>query len=92
MTQASQSPNALVVDASVATKWQLNDERYAEQAATLLHSYRSGLVELLAPLHILYEVPAAILSATRGRQARLSPDEGRAAIDLASVADERSPG
>lgn len=48
MTRASQNSDALIVDASVAAKWQLNDERYAEQARRILRLYREGLLGLSA--------------------------------------------
>lgn len=42
----------LVIDASIAAKWFLYDEQFANEATELLRAYRSGLVELYAPLHI----------------------------------------
>ncbi len=80
MTLASPSYDALVIDASVGAKWALVDELYALQAAALLRSYRADEIELIAPAHILYEVPAAIFKATRGPAARLTPALGRDAI------------
>jgi predicted nucleic acid-binding protein len=70
-----------VVDASVATKWHLPDEADADRAFTLLERYAAGQVQLIAPQQIRSEVPSAITVATRGRQARISPEHGAAAIE-----------
>lgn len=67
-----------VVDASVAVKWHLDDEEFADQALALLVEYRDGRVELLAPDHIRFEVPNAIRVATRAN--RLTFQDGRTAI------------
>ncbi len=71
----------LVVDASVATKWHLPDESDADRALLLLDRFAGGEVQLIAPQHIGAEVPSAITVATRGRHARLRPDQADAAID-----------
>ncbi len=71
----------VVVDASVATKWHLPDETDADIALLQLDRFASGEVQLIAPQHIRSEVPSAITVATRGRQARLTPEQGDAAID-----------
>ncbi len=78
MTQASE---ALVLDASVAVKWHLVDEEYAEQAIRLLTAFEDGRLSFVAPEHIRYEVPSAITAATRGRQPRLTEEQGREAIN-----------
>ena len=69
----------LVVDASVASKWHLPDEAAADIAFLLLDRFADGTVQLIAPQHIRSEVPSAITVATRGRQPRLTPEQGNAA-------------
>ena len=76
------SPDTLVVDASVAAKWHLKDEVYAEQALHLFNQLIQGEVEVWAPSHIRSEVSSAITAATLGRQPRLTPDQGRQAIAM----------
>ena len=71
----------LVVDASVAVKWYLLDEDYADQAGALLSQFRQGAIKLAAPTHIRYEVASAITVATRGRAPRLTLEQGRRAIE-----------
>lgn len=78
MTQAT---NSLVVDASVAAKWHLPGESDSGKALLLLERFQSGAINLLAPTHILYEVPSAITVATRGAQARLTTSEGEQAVE-----------
>lgn len=68
-----------VLDASVATKWFLNDEENAAEADWLLQSFRDGRIDLVAPDHIRYEVPNAIRNAIRTR--RVSENEGIEAVD-----------
>lgn len=76
----AKAPYALVVDASVATKWHLTDEEYNDEATLIINRFAQGEVELVAPEHIRYEVPSAITVATLGRKPRLSVDQGREAI------------
>lgn len=71
----------LVVDASVAAKWHLPDEDYADQARALLSQFHQGRIRLVAPEQIRYEVPSAITVATRGRAPRLTLAQGRRAIE-----------
>jgi predicted nucleic acid-binding protein len=71
----------LVVDASVASKWHLPDESDADRAVLLLDRFAEGAVQLIAPGHIRAEVPSAITVATRGRQPRLTREQGDAAIE-----------
>jgi predicted nucleic acid-binding protein len=73
--------SGLVVDASVAVKWHLEDEVWADRAARLLTRFSHGEVELIAPEHIRYEVPSAITNATLGKTPRLPEHEGKAAIE-----------
>jgi len=77
----TQAPEGLVVDASVAVKWLLTDEEYADQAARLLTAFEDGRLSFVAPEHIRYEVPSAITVATRGRRPRLTEEQGREAIE-----------
>lgn len=72
--------DALVVDASVAAKWHLSDEEYGEQATLVLERFAQGQLELLAPDHIRYEVPAAIAIATLGQRPRLTREQGEEAV------------
>ena len=69
-----------IVDASIATKWYLNDEDGAETAAVLFQEFDRGNVELYAPEQIRYEVPSAIRQAVS--RTRLSPEHGRQATEL----------
>jgi predicted nucleic acid-binding protein len=71
----------VVVDASVAVKWLLQDEDYAPEAERLLTRFSQGDVILAAPDHIRYEVPAAITVATIGSQPRLTRQQGQSAIE-----------
>lgn len=70
----------VIPDASVAVKWFLSDEDQADQALLLLSRFLEGQTRLVAPAYIRYEVPSAIAVATRGRQARITPEQGRQAI------------
>lgn len=73
------SPRLLVLDASVAVKWYLDDETHVAEARAIMTDFAHGRVELLAPSHIRYEVCAAISTAcSRGR---VPEEEGRQAID-----------
>lgn len=72
---------ALVVDASVATKWHLTDEADTDKARLLLTRFAQGKAELVAPDYIRYEVPSAITVATQGRQPRLTQQQGQEAIE-----------
>jgi predicted nucleic acid-binding protein len=70
-----------VLDASVAVKWHLQDEQYAEVSVELLGRYSLGEMNLIAPDQIRYEVPSAIAVATLGSKPRLTVQEGREAIE-----------
>ncbi len=71
------APDILVVDASVATKWYLTDETDVDAADRLLQALQSGLVQLVAPNHIRYEVPSSITVASKLKQPRLSETQAR---------------
>jgi predicted nucleic acid-binding protein len=64
MLPAGDEPR-LVLDASVAVKWYLNDEDHAQEAAHVLTAYTASAVTLLAPDHIRYEVASALRNAVR---------------------------
>jgi len=49
----------VVIDASVAAKW-FNNEEYSGEAAALKQAYVDGIVELAAPIHLVYEVGNSI--------------------------------
>jgi predicted nucleic acid-binding protein len=57
-----------VVDASVAIKWYLNDEEHVDEARAILAAYVVNDIAFLAPDHIRYEVPNAILASVRRRR------------------------
>src|SRR5262245_20825821 len=78
---ASPGLEALVVDASVATKWHLTDEDHAAEALDILERFARGELTLVAPEQIRYEVPSAIAAATLGTGARLPVDLARLAIE-----------
>jgi len=69
---------ALVIDASVLAKIYLKDEEFAPVARTIVDRYVDGLLELVAPQFILYEIPSAIQAALRQR--RLDPNDARQAL------------
>lgn len=72
---------ALVVDASVAAKWHLQDEDDVAEALALLTRYAAGELDLFAPEHIRYEVPSTIIAATLVTPPRLIPAAAQQAID-----------
>jgi predicted nucleic acid-binding protein len=72
--------DSLVVDASVAAKWQLGDEDYAREALLVLERFADGSLTLFAPRQIRYEVASAIAVATGSREPRLSIELGRQAL------------
>ena len=78
---AQPTDEALVVDASVATKWHLADEEHADRALLLLRRFALGQTDLIAPDYIRYEVPSAITVATTGVRPRIQPASGKQAIE-----------
>ncbi len=66
---------SVIVDASVAAKWYLTDEEFADQAIALLTQFAAGAAVLFAPGHIRYEVPATIYKAAHGRTPRIDKGE-----------------
>ncbi len=69
--QPSISANRVVVDASIAIKWYLDDEEHVDEARAVLAAYVANEIAVLAPDHIRYEVPNAILVAVRRRRLEL---------------------
>ena len=55
----------LVIDASVALKWFLRDEKYGDRALGLLDRFVRGELELVAPSLMVYEVINALVIAQR---------------------------
>jgi predicted nucleic acid-binding protein len=49
----------LVIDASVAAKW-FNVEELSDKAANVKDAYVKGDIELVAPIHLIYEVGNSI--------------------------------
>lgn len=68
-----------VLDASVAVKWFLSDESDTSQADALLADFREDRVSLVAPEHVLYEVPSAIRNSLR--TGRVTVEQARLAIE-----------
>ena len=81
MARRAPLANVLVVDASVAAKWHLQDEDHAVQALLLLERFGRGEIELIAPSQIRFEVPSTFAVATIGQRPRLTDSEARAAIE-----------
>lgn len=81
------APRRVVVDASVALKWQLPDEDFIPQAMALLHEHAvRHEVALVAPSLFLYEVTNAIgMAAKRARVAHDVAEEALANLVAANV-------
>lgn len=58
----------LVIDASVALKWQLDDEEYVHQAVALRDDSLRGSVKIYAPTLLLYEAINGLVAASRRRK------------------------
>ncbi len=73
-----------VVDASVAVKWIITAEVYAEQAGLLYLHASLGAVQLYGPPHLKGEVANALLQRVRTRETvrQLTVDEAREALDV----------
>ncbi len=62
-------PRVIVVDASVALKWQLEDEEHVLQAAAIKDDFLiRGAVTLIAPQLLVYETVNGILSAVKKKR------------------------
>jgi predicted nucleic acid-binding protein len=68
----------LVIDASVALKWRLRDEKATSQADALLEDFLAGKLELLTPTLFDYEIANALRVAVT-RQ-RLSEQDAAASL------------
>ena len=66
----------VVVDASVAAKW-FSREEYSGEAAALKQAYVDGIVELVAPMHLIYEVGNSIW-----KNKQLSVEDASRAVSL----------
>lgn len=64
----TERPPAWIVDASVATKWYLRDEKDTSKADAILHGHVEGTAPLLAPQIIRYEVTNSLLRAVRNNR------------------------
>src|SRR5690242_8098180 len=80
MAAGMASHDEAVLDASVAAKWYLTDEQFVAESRVLFDRFVDGSPALVAPLHIQYEVPNAIIVAARRQPPRLSEQEALAAI------------
>lgn len=80
-------PSAVVVDASVVLKWQLEDEEAVAQAIALRNDFLiRGRIDLAAPSLLVYEITNGMLTATRqGRLSRDQAEEGLANLLAAGV-------
>jgi len=75
----AQEPGLVVADASVVLKWQLDDEDCIPQATALRDDYYArGVVNVIAPHLLIYEVVNGI--ATAARQRRVAPDKAIEAL------------
>ncbi len=69
----------IVIDSSVALKWQLRDEIATTAADSLLDDFLTGMLELYAPTIFDYEIANALKVATG--MDRLTDDEALAALN-----------
>ncbi|OFV96926.1 MAG: hypothetical protein A3H28_07810 [Acidobacteria bacterium RIFCSPLOWO2_02_FULL_61_28] len=77
------SGNAVVVDASLALKWVV-EEPYSEEARALLGDWRSHRRRLLAPALFLYEVTNALAKRMQRRQLTIEQGKERLRFFLES--------
>lgn len=74
----------IVIDASVALKWQFKDELETEQAIQMLIDFINGKIELISPNLFAYEIANAVNIAVI--KERMSEKEGLDAInDILSI-------
>lgn len=75
----SPESNLVVIDASVVLKWQFDDEEDIAQARALRDDYFTmGIVKVIAPQLLIYELVNGIVTATR--LARIAPDKATQAL------------
>ena len=67
-----------VLDASVALKWQFEDEEVTSSAMALLEDFVEGKIELIAPTLFPYEILSAITVAIQRR--RIEEEAGYRAV------------
>lgn len=72
--------NRIVIDASVAAKWQLSDERDARNAVRMLDDYADGTLDFVAPRFFLFEVANVLNKAVS--IGRLTEAAGCEALDM----------
>jgi predicted nucleic acid-binding protein len=70
----------LVIDASVAAKWFLDDESDVDLAEEILLAFLAGTLELHAPHNFTYEVCGLVSKASRRRPQRISKDDAIEAV------------
>jgi len=76
-----------VIDASVALKWQFEDEEVVNPAMALLHDFVEGRLELITPTIFTYEIVSAINIAINRK--RIREEAGyRAIIYITSIGIE----
>jgi predicted nucleic acid-binding protein len=76
-----------VIDASVALKWQFEDEEVVNPAMALLHDFVEGRLELITPTIFTYEIVSAINIAIKRK--RIREEAGyRAIIYITSIGIE----
>lgn len=73
------SRRLVVVDASIAIKWFLNDEDHVAESLAILAAIGSGAIVASAPDHIRYEVANALRRAVRSN--RISVTQATTALD-----------
>lgn len=71
-------PPRYVLDASIASKWYLNDEEHVVEADALLDAFGAGRIAFIAPEHIHYEVANVLRTAVR--RERLPEEEARLSL------------
>ena len=74
-----------VVDASVALKWQFQDEEATDEATGLLSDFVDGKVRLIAPTLFSYEIVSAVNVAINRK--RISEADGYRAINYLTSLD-----
>jgi predicted nucleic acid-binding protein len=72
--------NRIVIDASIAVKWQLSDEADAACALEMLHDYAAEKLVFVAPQIWQYEIANVFNKAVS--IGRLTETEGRNAVDM----------
>ncbi len=74
----------IVIDASIALKWQFNDELETEQAVKLFLDYEDNKIEFVVPRLFYYEIANAIHIAVLRK--RITEDDGKTIIsDLLEI-------